>query len=250
MITPTQDAFFEIAGEKVTIPVEVRSASMVAAQYLVPVEAAQALVAPTGLRVARQLGGKALCALSAVQYTDNDLGPYHELAVAFVVEPHDAPPGTKPSMKAPVSYIHRLPVNQQFTYEVGKGLWGFPKWVCEIDYSRTPSRTRCRVVDDGELMVAIEARRGFVPLPANDMDMTSYSFEASPSGDGGVLRRTRWTTRSEGMRATLGGATLELGSRHPVAEELRSLGLPKRPLMTTSTPQMTASFGPPEIVQL
>ncbi len=248
MITPTQDAFFEVAGEKVTIPVEVRSASMVAAQFLVSADAAQRLVEPTGLRIARQIGGKAICAISAVQYTDNDLGPYHELAVAFVVEPHDAPPGTKPSMKAPVSYIHRLPVNQSFTCEVGKGLWGFPKWICDIDYSRAGGRTRCRVVDDGELIVALESRRGPVPLPANDMEMTSYSFDTDAPGGGGVLRKTRWTTRSEGMRATLGGTTLELGSRHPVADELRSLGLPKRALMTTATTHMTARFGPPEVV--
>lgn len=244
MIAPKNDVFV-VDGEEVTIPVEVRSASMVAAQYLVPVEAAQRLVAPTGLRVARQLGGKALCAISAVQYTDNDLGPYHELAVAFVVESHDAPPGSKPSMKSPVSYIHRLPVNQRFTCEVGKGLWGFPKWICDIDYAKTPNKTHCRVVDDGELMVSFEARRGPVPLPANDMNMTSYSFD-----DEGVLRRTRWVTRSEGMRAMLGGATIELGSRHPVAEELRSLGLPKRAFMTTSTDLMTASFEAPEVVDL
>ena len=34
-----------------------------------------------------------MLALSGVVFADNDLGPYHEFAIAFVVEPHDADAG-------------------------------------------------------------------------------------------------------------------------------------------------------------
>ena len=135
------------AGEAatITLPVEVRSATMVAAQFLVDAEAAQSVIDYSGLRIARPVGGKAMLALSAVAYTDNDLGPYNEFAVAFVVEPHDARPGDKASWKNPTTFIHRLPVDQQFTCTVGKGLWGFPKWVCNIDYVTRGHRTDCVV---------------------------------------------------------------------------------------------------------
>ena len=43
----------------------------------------------------------------------------------------------------------------------------------------------------------------------------------------------------------LGGAELSLGSG-PIADQLRSLGLPRRALMTTWMERMRARFDPPE----
>lgn len=234
-------ASFTVDREVVTIPVEVRSAKMVAAQFLVDADAAQRVIDYSGLRIARPIGGKAMLALSGVAYADNDLGPYHEFAVAFVVEPHDAPRGTKPSMTKPTTLIHRLPVNQSFTCEVGKGLWGFPKWVCSIDYLERAGRTDCIVSEDGDLAVALEVASGVVPLPSGETEMQAYSW------DDGVLRRTPWVTRNAGARLRPGGATVRLGD-HPMADDLRSLGLPRRALMTTSVGLMSATFGEPEVV--
>jgi hypothetical protein len=234
---------FEIDDERVTIPVEVRSAKLVAAQFLVDAGAAQALVEPTGLRVATRLAGKAICALSAVAYADNDLGPYHELAVAFVVEPHDARAGESQSWKRPTTLIHRLPVNQEFTCRAGRAIWGFPKWVCDISYVDRGDRTECVVAQGGELVLGLEIRRGLVPLPPAEMEMTAYSWNE------GVLRRTPWTTRNRLVRGRPGGVLLELGHGHPMADELRTLGLPARALMSTTTGLMTATFGAAEVVQ-
>jgi hypothetical protein len=234
---------FVIDGEAVTIPVEVRSATMVAAQFLVDADAAQSVIDYSGLRVVRQLRGKAMLALSAIAYADNDLGPYHEFAVAFVVEPHDAQPGARVSWNRPTTLIHRLPVNQSFTSAVGRGLWGFPKWVCTIDYVDRGSRTECTVIDGGRLAIALEVRRGLVPLPPSRTEMTAYAW------NDGVLRRTPWVTRNRIARARLAGATVRLG-RHPMAEELAALGLPTRALMTTTVGVMSATFGAPEIVEI
>jgi hypothetical protein len=236
-------AAFIVDQEEITIPVEVRSAKMVAAQFLVDADAAQRVIDYSGLRIARPIGNKAMLALSGVAYADNDLGPYHEFAMAFVVEAHDAPPGAKPSWKSPTTLIHRLPVNQQFTCTVGKGLWGFPKWVCEIEYRDRAQRTECVVNEDGKLAVALEVARGGVPLPAGETAMQAYSW------DDGVLRRTPWITRNRRARARPGGATVALGD-HPMADDLRSLGLPSRALMTTNVGLMSATFGEPELIDL
>ena len=69
----------------------------------------------------------------------------------------------------------------------------------------------------------------------------SYSFRD------GVLRRTAWEMSAEGVAGRPGGATLVLGD-HPMADELRSLGLPKRALFTSSAARMRASFGAAEVV--
>src|SRR3984957_21298123 len=82
-----------VQGRTVRLPVEVRRAAQWGVQYLVPAAAAQRLVAPTGLEVTGPVPGRALVALAVCRYDDTDLDPYHEVAVSFVVRPHDAPGG-------------------------------------------------------------------------------------------------------------------------------------------------------------
>jgi len=228
---------FVIEGETVTIPVHVRSARMIGAQYFVDADAAQEVIGYSGLTIARQRANKAVCSLSAVQYLDNDLGPYNEVAVAFVVHPHDAPPHTKVSFTKPTTFIHKLPVNQAFTCAAGKGIWGFPKWVTSITFTTRGKVTEAVLIDDDEFVLSLAVRRSPLPLPSREMEMACYS-----SCDG-LLRRTPWTTRNDLVSARIGGARLELGSRHPMAQELRTLGLPKGAFMSMTTGRMSATFG-------
>ena len=231
-----------VEGEVVTIPVEVRSARMIGAQYFVDANAAQSLIEYSGLSVVRQRGDRAVCSVNAVQYLDNDLGPYNEIAVAFVVIPHDAAPAAKTSFRKPTTFIHKLPVNQAFTCAAGKGIWGFPKWVASIEVIDGPRSTTAIMTDDDEFVLSLEVRRSRIPLPSQEMEMTCYSW------CDGVLRRTPWTTRTSRTTARVGGATIELGSRHEMANDLRELGLPKAPFMSMTTAMMTATFGLAEVV--
>ena len=216
------------------MPVVVRDAEVAAATFLVPAGPVQELIAETGLRVARVLGGRALCSLAVIDYKDNDLGDYNEVAVAFLVRPHDGGKGMAP-------YIHRLPVDQEFTCEAGRSIWGFPKWVTRIDVV-DEARTRSVVLsDDGRHVLTLAVRRSPVPLPSRDLDMQAYSFRD------GVLRRTPWSTRNQGVAGRPGGATLVLGEGHPMAEELRRIGLPRRALMSSTVARMEATFGEAEV---
>jgi hypothetical protein len=235
----------------VSVPVEVRRAAQWSVQYLVERAAAQRLVDPTGLTVTSPVPGKALVALAVCRYDDTDLDPYHEVAVSFVVRPHDARPGA--SGLQPVRefgtgdlgvYIHQLPVDQEFTCAAGRDIWGFPKWLATIDIDESSGRrganraqrsgTAVRLVDgDRHVLSLTMAGGGRLKLPSNAPP--TYSFRE------GVLRRTTWTTSSEGVSGRFGGATLVLGD-HPLADELRSLGLPKRALFSSSATWMRASF--------
>jgi hypothetical protein len=51
----------------------------------------------------------------------------------------------------------------------------------------------------------------------------------------------------EQIGARMGGVTIELGT-HPMADELRSLGLPKKALFSTYIGHMRATFGAAERV--
>jgi hypothetical protein len=221
---------FEIQGQTVVLPVEVRDARVAAATFLVPVSAAQALVAPTGLEVRRLPAGRAACSLAFIDYRDNDLGRYHEVAVAFLVRPHDGSKGVG-------AYIHQLPVDGAFTCEAGRTIWGFPKFIADAPITGN----RVELSHESRHILTLDVRRRPLPMPGREATANAYSFLD------GVLRCTPWTVRPTGVRGGLGGASLVLGD-HPVAQELRSLGLPKRAVFSSTIERMGARFGPAQVI--
>lgn len=224
----------EVAGQRVSLPVEVRTARSAAATFVVRHDAASRLMAGTGLVPKRLPGGRALCIVAMVQYVDNDLGPYNEVAVSLAVGARSGAPAG--------AYIHQLPVDGEFTCAAGRGIWGFPKWLADIDLAIDDRRARCRLVHEGDLVLGLDIGGRPIPLPAKSMEMSAYAHLD------GVTRRTPFTSRPTGVRGGPLGARLVLGDRHPLALELRSLGLPRQAAMSSVIGNLAATFGPAEPV--
>ncbi|MGK5550004.1 acetoacetate decarboxylase family protein [Actinomadura kijaniata] len=219
-----------IQGETVALPVRVRDASVASAMFAVPADPAQAVIAYSGLEVARPLPGRAICSLAFVRYADGDLGPYHEFAVAFLVRP----PGRARGVGA---FIHWLPVNQAFTLEAGRSIWGFPKEMADIPMDLSGRIRRCAVRVGGRTALEVAIRPG-VRVPAGTAAPTFDAFSCLD----GVTRRVPWTMAPHGVRARPGGVSLRLGD-HPVAAELRGLGLDRaRALSGTCVERLEMAF--------
>jgi Acetoacetate decarboxylase (ADC) len=232
-MTSTQ---YEIQGRTVSIPVEVRSARSWFASFAVPFAAARDLIAYSGLVPASPLPGRAFASLAFVDYADGDLDPYHEFAVAILV----CEPGTT-GRKPAGAFIHQLPVDQSFTCEAGREMWGFPKFIADIDIqSGARGAGSCTLVHDGTRVLSLRVAVG-VPVPSRGTALDAFSCRE------GVVRRTRWSLHGEGSRLRLGGARLELGD-HPIAQELRRLGLPRRALMSGSLHDVRMEFAAAETV--
>ena len=150
-------------------------------------------------------------ALAVCRYDDTDLDPYHEVAVSFVVRPHDAPPRPTPVERlreftsgAIGAYIHRLPVDQSFTCAAGRDIWGFPKWVTTIDIDEPEpgdtgrgTGTTVRLVDDGSARADADHGRGRAgppPLPGA-AELLVPRRRAAADGVGDVGRGRGRTSR-------------------------------------------------------
>jgi hypothetical protein len=236
---------YQFQGRTVTLPCQVREAASANATFLVDAEAARRLLPGPELVPAELLPGRALCSIACIDYRDNDLGDYHEVSIAFFVRERSAPAGL-PWLGTLLdlvrgrlaTWIWRLPVNQSFTCEAGRGIWGFPKTVETIDFSERDGTVSCRWESSGRHVLTLTTRReGGRTLP--DSDLVTYTWID------GALHRTRFRSGSRGVGVRLGGATLELGD-HEIAEELRQLGLPRRPLMSVWMEHMHGTFEAPE----
>lgn len=218
-----------VLGEQVSMPVEIRTADTSSALFLVDAAPARDVLAGTGLEPLTVLG-RAICNLAFVRYVDGDLGPYHEFAFSIMARQ----PGRKNSTGA---YIHWLPVNQSFTCEAGQSIWGFPKLMADIDIAPTRRGHRCEVAVDGRKVLALTVSDG-VPAPsgAGAASIDAYTYRD------GLLRRTPWEMNPANVRMRPGGARIELGD-HPIADQLRSLGLPKTALFSSRIGHLHMTFG-------
>jgi hypothetical protein len=219
-----------VLGQEVRLPVEVRVASAAMATFIVRRDPVCDLIGHTGLQPKGLPGGRALCIVACVQYVDNDLGAYNEVAVAFPVDAGTHGPSG--------AYIHQLPVDQAFTLAAGREIWGFPKFMAAIDLS-IDRRASCQLRADGEDVLRLDVAPRPVPLPSRPARLSAYS-----AADG-ALHRTPFWTHAHHVRGGPFGATLELGTQHPMARDLRSLGLPKRAVVSTIVGTMQSRFEAP-----
>jgi hypothetical protein len=227
----TTAAAYVFQGRPVAMPVVVRDASSSASTYLVSTAVARRLLPGPELEPLELLPGRALFSIAAIDYRDNDLGDYNEVSLAFFVRPRGAPAGI-PYLGTLVdflrnraaTYIWKLPVTQSFTRDAGAGIWGFPKTIETIEFRDVGGRRACRLVMDGQHVLTYTGlATGTRTLP--DAPMVTYSYVH------GRLHQTTFVAGASEVGFALGGATLELGS-HPIAGELRALGLPRVPLLS------------------
>ena len=157
------------------------------------------------------------------------------------------PPGSQArglrALQSAGAFVHHLPVDQSFTLEAGRKIWGYPKVMADFTV-REGRRFGFDLTVDGQFAVGMEFRPG-LPVPSRFVGKpqvhNTYSFLD------GVLRETPGEMRLTGVRYRPGGATVRLGD-HPYAKELAALGLPKRAVMTTSAEQVEMTFGDAKIL--
>ena len=232
---------------EVRMPVVVRDAASGAATYLVSAAAARRLLPGPELDVVELLPGRAVLTIACIDYRDNDLGDYNEVSLSLFVRRRDERAGV-PWLGAVLdlvrnrlaTWIWKLPVDQRFTCEAGRGIWGFPKTVEDIGFEDRDGRRSCRLVMDGRHVLTIGFHRaGARRLP--DGEMVTYTWID------GALHATRFTSGAGGVGIRFGGAELVLGE-HALAGELRALGLPRRALMSVWMEHMHGRFEAPERV--
>jgi hypothetical protein len=239
-----------IDGKPIAFPVVVADAAMLMNAFLVDAAVAQDILRGSGFRVLEMFPGKAVLQLLCVDYRTNDLGDYNEGAIIFpVLTPGETTPfpffGALARMATGRvgNFVYRMPVDQAFTTHAGRFIWGFPKWVARIDIEFASKRASGTFYDDGELVYGIAAKTGGTAR-VKEQRIASLAIRD------GRAWKTYGTNTGTGATFSLGGEMPVIGDAHPLAQELRALGLPKKPLFTVSMTHTALTFSPPESVEI
>ncbi|MGI9124515.1 MAG: acetoacetate decarboxylase family protein [Mycobacterium sp.] len=232
-----------IAGTVLTMPVHVRKADVHTAMFAVPAKAAQSLIDYSGLRVCEFRPGRAVVTLMLARYLDGDLGSYHEFGTCVMVNPPESNAKGLKALGDAAAFIHHLPVDQSFTLEAGRTIWGFPKIMAEFKV-RDANTFFFKVSEGGQKIASMEFRRG---LPIPSLRPRTQLLRTYSCADG-VTREIPWEMTNTDVRFRPGGATLRLGA-HPYAKELAGLGLPKRPMVSGSVGNVDMTFGDPTVLR-
>lgn len=224
-----------IAGTVLTMPVRVRKATQHMAMFSVDADAAQRMIDYSGLQVCRYRPRRAVAVLMLMHYVDSDLGEYHEYGTNIMVNPPGSTASGWRALQSAGAFIHHLPVDQSFTLEAGRSIWGYPKVMADFAI-RDGKNFGFDVTIDGQFAVGMDFRPGFpVPAPSKPQAPPTYSHS------GGVTRETVGVMRPSGVRYRPGGVAVRLGD-HPYARELAALGLPKRAMLSGSADNVDMTF--------
>lgn len=224
-----------IAGTVLTMPVRVRKATQHMAMFSVDADAAQRMIDYSGLRVCRFRPRRAVAVLMLMHYVDSDLGEYYEYGTNIMVNPPGSDASGLRALQSAGAFIHHLPVDQAFTLEAGRNIWGYPKVMADFAI-RHGKNFSFDVTIDGHFAVGMDFKPGFpVPAPSKPQAPPTYSHLD------GVTRETVGVMRPSGVRYRPGGVTVRLGD-HPYARELAALGLPKRAMLSGSADNVDMTF--------
>ncbi len=237
---------FEIEGKTLGFPSLYPDGSSAAGLFSVSASVAQELIRDSGFEVAELMPGRAALSIACVNYRESDCGIYNEIALSFFVKPKHGQPSRIPYLGTwldiarndAATFVWKLPVTTKLANDAGVLMWGFPKTVEEIDYAQVAGRAIFTLRMDGrEVLSYSVACSGKRHQPANTAAVYTL-YEGAP-------HVTLLGNECHDVGVSVAGGHVSLGD-HPIADDLRRLGLPRRPVVATWMGRTSFSVGAPQ----
>ncbi len=242
--SPYAQKKYSIENRELGYPTLFHDGSVAMAIFSVPAAVANDLIKDTPFTVAKIAPRTAVLSLICVNYTDTEVGTYQELALAFFVEPFPRKRrvpylSTLTDILAGkvASHTWYLPVTTSLSQECGKQMWGFPKTVEDIQFSRENGRAEFSLQRGDKTLLRFSVKDRGTRAPKRVSPPVYSIFQGKPSV--GYL-----TQQFTGVGYHLRGSELELGD-HDITAPLKALGLPKRPLLSGWMEHLNFSMSAP-----
>jgi len=233
------DSFFKVPQEerdtsagKAKFPIFYYDVSALQCYYWIPREAVEPFLADTPWKPALFGKDQVLTGIAWYEYRKTDIGPYNEVGVAVGVYPKDIQEPVSPWLDflTPSAtrklgfYLLHLPVTTQIAYAAGVEMWGYPKFVTDIEFSVEQDLFTGTVKDpNGEETIVRMTADVFGGLPFPGMDLVLYSQRENQA--------LRTIVNTKTIFRNLRGTSFHLlpgYSSHPMRDTLKTLGMHDR----------------------
>lgn len=199
-------------GTACSLPIRYFDAYGLRAIFPVDFNRAAQMLEGVGLKAVAQENGKAVASVGYFQYRKTDIGPYDEFSLTLTA----AAPGDP----VPADYVLNLAVTSPTANCAGREVWGYNKFLAAIEGAHDAEKLSITTRNSGNAMIgALEGARGAsVPMPPDDEFLFSLL--------GGKMIKALLRVMAPVQVCAGGDFAVRIGpSRHPMADNLRSLGL-------------------------
>ncbi|MCY1019436.1 acetoacetate decarboxylase family protein [Pyxidicoccus sp. MSG2] len=229
--------FSRVDGIPYELPINSKDSPALMAAFPIDAEKAARLLPGDELHPLRISRKKGVLMITVIDYRTTDIGAYIEFSVAIACTfgPRRALPLLPVLFQKKYGlgqYVVDLPVNTEVSVKGGKGIWGMPKHLGNLDFRIEDGTVSSRYDEGGKLAVRIEIerpKRAWLPLRMAAANYCAFR---------GMLMKSYIYFRGKlgfrlGRRAR---ARLELGD-HPRVQPLKDLGISPQPLFTGFFPK-------------
>jgi hypothetical protein len=107
--------------------------------------------------------GKCLVAFTAFEYRDTDINPYNEFAIAFLIT-FDRPQipfltsALQMYRRRMTAYVWHLPVTTEIARVGGVELYGYPKFIADIEFEKEADQLSCHLSEKGNKILSLRGK--------------------------------------------------------------------------------------------
>jgi hypothetical protein len=181
--------------------------------------------------------GRCLVAFAAFEYRKTDYGPYNEVSISFLASHRKRPfplitPARVLLSRVIPSYVWQLPVTTEIARAGGVELFGYPKFIADIDFSKSTEQVTCSLSVSGSDILRMSGRvlptkrgkpRRYLTYAVDQGMLVSGNFLVNPVDFAESRRR--------------GDVILEIGTEHPICQALQEIELAEHPLLYQFSPR-------------
>lgn len=193
--------------------------------------------------------GRCLLTFTAFEYRKTDIDPYNEFSIAVLINyGKRAIPGfsviRQLLTKSYSAWVWHLPVTTELARWGGVELYGYPKFLAGIEFTRSGGEVRCALSEKKKHILTL---RGRILETGGGGTVRYRTF---PVKDGITLSANVFTHHLEYAESRRpSDVSLEIGKEHPICSELRGIDLGTKALTYQySAVNEAVLFGPKNLM--
>jgi hypothetical protein len=188
------------------------------------------------MRPVEFLPGRCLVAFTAFEYRKTDIDAYNEFSIACLITFDKTQiPGltvARQMLSRCFSvYVWHLPVTTEIARAGGVEVYGYPKFIADIEFRRADGWVECSLSEGGTRILTLKGR----DLPVKRGKIMKYVTYSIKDGIP-LVTNVNIDPLEFAQTWSRGSAELSIGSGHAICEELNGIGLGKRPTLYQYSP--------------